>query len=72
LRLELPDNDSVRQFKADTYLLWAKIEQDSGFDGESTRLQILANEAARLIGQKNMREDTIRQLDSLFPCKSPT
>lgn len=35
LQLELPD--SIRQFVADTYLLWAKVEEEHGFREESQR-----------------------------------
>jgi tetratricopeptide (TPR) repeat protein len=66
LEIELPRNDSMRQFVADTYLLWGRIEQDSGFLTESQRLQVLARDNAELIGQKNMREDTLKQIEMAF------
>jgi hypothetical protein len=66
LQLEVPNDDSIRQFTADTYMLWAKRELDSGYENESRRLQVLAKDAAKLIGQKLMREDMFKQIDASF------
>jgi tetratricopeptide (TPR) repeat protein len=66
LQLELPDIDGVRQHVADTYFLWARVERDAGFDTESLRIQRLAKDAARRIGQKNMREEMLEMIELEF------
>jgi tetratricopeptide (TPR) repeat protein len=77
LQLDLPDTDSVRQHVADTYFVWARVERDAGFDAESRRVQKLAEDAARRIGQKNMREEMLEMIDAAFtgspvPVSSPS
>jgi tetratricopeptide (TPR) repeat protein len=62
LELELPDNDSMRQLRADTYLLWAKTEDDSGYREESKRVRKRAIAAANLIGQPKMKEHMLGQI----------
>jgi hypothetical protein len=70
LQVELPSNDSMRQFTADTYMMWARAEQYAGFWAESQRLRASAEDAARLIGQKSMRDDMIKQIEALFDIKA--
>lgn len=62
LELELPDNDSIRQFRADTYLLWAKAENNFGYREESKRVRERAIAAANLIGQARMKQDMLAQI----------
>jgi hypothetical protein len=66
LQVELPDTDSMRQFVADTYLLWAKVEEEHGFREESQRLKILGSAAAGRIGQQKMREYMLGQIEQAF------
>jgi len=66
LQLDLPDTDSMRQFSADTYLLWGRAELDHGFREESQRARDLATAAANRIGQARMREDMLGQINDAF------
>jgi tetratricopeptide (TPR) repeat protein len=67
LELELPDNDSMRQLRADTYLLWAKVERDFGYEEESKRVRDRAVAATNLIGQLGMKQDMLGQISDALP-----
>jgi tetratricopeptide (TPR) repeat protein len=66
LQLDIPDTDSVRQVVADTYMLWARVERDCGYEAESMRLKTLAADAAQRIGHGPLRNDTLQQIDIMF------
>jgi tetratricopeptide (TPR) repeat protein len=66
LQIDLPDTDSMRQFSADTYLLWAKTEEECGFLEESHRVRELAMSAAKRIGHARMRDGMIGQITDAF------
>lgn len=67
LQLEVPDTDSVRNGIADTYLLWATLEEEHGFAEEGQRVRTLGQNAANRIGNRTMRENMLRQLTSKKP-----
>lgn len=67
IELELLDNDSMRQLRADTYLLWANVENEFGYPDESKRVRERAVSAANLIGQSKMKENMLGQIKSALP-----
>jgi tetratricopeptide (TPR) repeat protein len=67
LQLTLPDIDRVRQSVADTYLLWAAIEEEHGYTKEAQRVRELGLDAAKRIGHTPMREGMIKQLSGATP-----
>jgi len=64
LQLHVPDTDSIRYTKADTYLLWSRIEDEHGYVDEAKRLRTLGQQAANRIGNPQMRESMLKQLSS--------
>jgi hypothetical protein len=70
IQLDKPDTDSIRQIVADTYLIWARLEQENGYEVESNRIKGLAVAAAKRIGNTSMRDDMLAQLESSFPAKA--
>jgi|HubBroStandDraft_3_1064219.scaffolds.fasta_scaffold16349_3 tetratricopeptide (TPR) repeat protein len=59
LQLQLPQTDTVRQMVADTYGLWATIEEDHNFAKEAERLRELGRDAAKNIGNPRMRANVL-------------
>lgn len=62
LQLKLPDTDAVRDAVADTYFLWAAIEEEHGYMKEAQRNRELAKAAAQRIGNRQMRENMENKL----------
>lgn len=62
LQIELPDTDSMRRFRADTYLLWARMERDYGYLEEYSRIRGLSVSAAQRIAHAEMKRDFLDQI----------
>lgn len=66
LQANLPDNDSNRRFRADSYLMWSITERDFGFVEEARRRREQALAEANRIGHQGMREEIVRYIDDLW------
>jgi tetratricopeptide (TPR) repeat protein len=73
LQLALPDTDSFRRSTAETYMLWARVEQESGFASEAENIRKNALSSANRIANSGMREEIIGQIQSTFldNCSGP-
>ena len=71
LQLELPDTDNIRRFVSDTYMMWARVENDFGYSSESVQVRANAVSTAKRIGHVAMRDDMLRQIDEALPVSTP-
>jgi tetratricopeptide (TPR) repeat protein len=65
LQLNVPDTDSMRYNKADTYLLWSRIEDEHGYVDEAKRIRALGQQAANRIGNSQMRQRMLNQFSGV-------
>ncbi len=72
MEIDLPDTDSIRRMRADTYAVWAKTEIDFGFAEEGRRLKEQAINSAHRIGHRGMREELLAYVENLFGVISDT
>jgi tetratricopeptide (TPR) repeat protein len=66
LRVELPDTDSSRQTRADTFMFWALAERNFGFADEGKRRLQQAVAEARRIGTLSSREEILKWIDNVW------
>jgi len=67
LQQELPDTDSSRRFIADTLLIWACVERDTGFTSESLLIKDRAISTSGRIGNPAAREDMMKTINEALP-----
>lgn len=66
LALRLPDTDNVKRIIADTYLMWARIEMEFGFNDEYPKLLTLANHSCDRISNIRMRNEMQTLINSFY------
>ena len=66
LQVDLPDNDSNRRLRADTYAMWSVTEREFGFVEEARRRREQGLAEAKRIGHSGMRDEILQYIDSLW------
>jgi tetratricopeptide (TPR) repeat protein len=66
LQVQVPDNDSNRRLRADTYALWSVTEKQLGFREEALRRRDQAVGEANRIGHPLMKAEILRYIDDLW------
>jgi hypothetical protein len=63
LEMNLPDSDSLRRMRADTFAMWAQVEWEFGYIEEAKRLKAQALGAAGSIGQAAMKTEIVQRIE---------